>query len=314
MPVRPGEEFATKPSPAPSQSGNRICAILVTYRPWPGVLANLEAVRRQVRHVIVVDNGSSDNSQALLASLAGDPAVELVFNRENLGIATALNQGVTRALARDFDWIATFDQDSTVPEGYIAGLLAAHATYPERERVAVLAPLYRDRHLGFVFSPGGPMTADSQDDVPVSVTATSGNLVSAAALRAVGGFRDDFFIDLVDFEFCLRCRRAGWLVLEVRRVILDHAVGRLRQRRLLWKRAKINDYDAFRRYYQARNRLIVGVHFVRFDPRWVLRDAWDYGCDFIKLLLFGENRWIKLRAIMAGFLHAVTGRRGKWHS
>jgi rhamnosyltransferase len=248
----------------------------------------------------------------LLAAFEGNPAVERIFNVENAGIATALNQGAERAWAAGFPWIATFDQDSKIPESYMAGLLAAHAAYPNRDRVAVLAPLYRDRNMGFVYSASGPVTAESVASVPVSVAAASGNLVAAAAWHAVGGFRGDLFIDCVDFEFCLRCRQKGWLVLEVRAVRLDHAQGRWQERRLLWKNPRVNDYDAVRRYYQMRNRLIVFVRFVAFDPRWVLRDAWGYGCDCIKLVLFGRERGAKLRALAMGFWHACTGRRGRW--
>ncbi|MDB6115686.1 MAG: glycosyl transferase family 2 [Lacunisphaera sp.] len=300
----------------PSRVADRVagvCAVFITYHPGPEVIANLRAVRPQVRRMIVVDNESSAASRAFLSgAFAGDAAVELLFNAENRGIATALNQGIARAVAAGHDWIATFDQDSTAPDGYIAGLLAGGTDYPGTRRIAILAPLYRDRHLGMVFSPGGPLPAGSRDTVPVSVTATSGNLVAAAAWREVGGFREDLFIDCVDFEFCLRCRRAGWLVLEVRTVLLEHAAGRWQQRRWLWKNPRFNDYPAVRRYYQARNRLIVLVRYLGFDPRWVLRDAWGYGCDFLKLLLFCGERGPKLRATATGFWDALTGRRGPW--
>jgi len=295
--------------PAPE---DRICAIVVTYHPGPEVPAHLEAILRQVSRVIVVDNEATAESRARLSVFAGQPAVELVDNPDNLGIATAFNQGVKRALAAGFAWIATFDQDSSVPDGYFAAMLAAHASYPRRDQVAVLAPLYHDRHLDFVFSSGGPLRDQLAADVPVSVAAASGNLLSAAALHAVGGFRDDFFIGYVDFEFCLRCRKAGWLVLEVRRVILDHAMGRYQQRPWFGRKARINDYDEMRRYYNARNQLIVYARLGIVDPRWALRDAWLYSKDCLKLLLYCENRWRKVCAMLTGYWHAFTGRRGRW--
>jgi rhamnosyltransferase len=307
MPSRPRDTDVVAP---PLENG--ICAIVVTYGPGPEVPANLDAILRQVQRLIIVDNEVTAASRERLGPFASHPAVECFFNQENLGIAAALNQGVERALAGGFAWIATFDQDSRVPEGYMDALRAAHAGYPGREKVAVLAPLYRDRSLGFVYSASGPVAEDSGGNVPVSVAATSGNLVSAEALRRVGGFRGDFFIDCVDFEFCLRCRRAGWQVLEVRGVKLDHAQGHWYQRRFLWKNPRVNDYGAVRRYYQARNRLIVFAGFIGFDSRWVLRDAWGYGSDSLKLLLFGQDRWIKVQAMATGCWHALTGRRGRW--
>lgn len=291
---------------------NRVCAVVVTFQPWTEVVANLRALRRQVPRVIVVDNAVSAASRALLAPLASEPGYELVFNRENLGVAAALNQGLVRAQAGGDDWLATFDQDSRIPADFVAGLLAAHKRWQSPERVAVLAPLYRDRGLGFIYSPNGPVRPGETVDSVVTVTATSGSLVAVRAACELGGFREDFFIDCVDFEFCLRCRRRSWQVLEVRGVVLDHAQGEWRQRRLLWKRPRVNDYSALRRYYQARNRLILYARLGGVDPRWTLRDAWGYACDGLKLFLFCEHRATKLGAMLTGVWHAATGRRGAW--
>lgn len=308
----PSTRPVTPEAGPPAVAGTAVCAVVVTYRPDAGVPGNIATIARQTDRLIIVHNEADGPGRALLAPFEGRDNVELIVNPDNRGIAEALNQGATRAMALGYEWIATFDQDSRVPENFVAGLLAAYADYPRRERVAVLAPLYRDMSLGFVFSPAGPVPVGASDAVPVSVTACSGNLVKAAALRAVNGFRADLFIDCVDFYFCLRCRQAGWQVLEVRGLILDHAAGRAQQRRWFWKNSRFNDYDAGRRYYQARNRLIMQAHFLVFDPGWILRDAWGYGCDFIKLLLFCRDRRKKLWAMSVGVTHAILGRRGRW--
>lgn len=297
----------------PVSPASAVGAIVVTYHPGPAALANIAALRSQVLHVFVIDNTADAPSRQILSPLAGDPGIELVFNPANLGLAAALNQGVSRALACGCEWIATFDQDSSVPAGYFDRLLAAHAARSATERIAVLAPLYRDKNLGFLFSPAGPISPGDDSSVPVSVTATSGNLVSAAALAEVGGWRSDYFIDCVDFEFCLRCRRAGWTVLEVRSVVLDHEPGRWQQRAWLGRVRRFNDYPAGRRYYQARNRVPLYARYARFDLRWVTRDAWGYACDLAKLLFFCTGRTEKFAAVWQGVWHGLAGRLGpRW--
>lgn len=307
MSSRPSGQI--RPSASPRRAEG-ISAVVVTYRPGEEVPANIAAIRAQVALVVVVDNGATAESRARLASLAGQPGIELIFNPDNRGVAAALNQGMERAQAGSFAWLATFDQDSRLPVGFMDGLLAAHAAWPDRERVAIIAPLYRDRSLGFVSSPGGPLPEGPLHDTAVSVTATSGNLVALRALQAVGGFREDFFIDCVDFELCLRCRRAGWQVLEARGVVLDHAQGRWERRRLLWRTPRVNDYDAMRRYYQVRNRLVLYARLGGVDIRWTLRDAWGFGWDFLKLILFCHQRPAKLRAMFTGACDALRGRMG----
>ena len=54
---------------------------------------------------------------------------------------------------------------------------------------------------------------------------TSGCLVDAAFAREIGGFRDDFFIDQVDHEFCLRTRANGRRVAISAKPVMQHSVG-----------------------------------------------------------------------------------------
>ena len=45
---------------------NGVCAVLVTFRPNEAVEANLAAIRPQVESLVVVDNGSSNQSVSWL--------------------------------------------------------------------------------------------------------------------------------------------------------------------------------------------------------------------------------------------------------
>jgi rhamnosyltransferase len=299
------EEQADPPSTSP-----RVAAVVVAYHPDATAEALVAALRLQVARVIVVDNASTPASRARFARWTGDAAFELIANVENLGIAAALNQAAERARAAGAGWLATFDQDSAVPDGLVAGLLGGLARCAEPERVAVLAPLYRDLNLGFTYSAAGPLGREA--DADVSVAATSGNLVSLRAWAEVGGFDEGLFIDLVDFDFCLRCRRRGWRVREVRSVVLGHRQGRWEPRPWRGRTARFNDYGAVRRYYQVRNRLVLAGRHAAFDPRWVARDVWGHGCDLVKLALFGADRRRKFAAVFTGAWDALRGRRGRW--
>lgn len=287
-----------------------ICAVVITYQPDEAVVGNLRALLRQVDRVVIVDNAASAASRERLEEFAADARVEVVFNAGNLGIATALNQGAERARVWGFEWLATFDQDSRIPPDYFAGLFAAWHSAPGRARIAVLAPAYRDRGLGTVSSPSEPMSPDDTRNVFVPVTATSGNVVRLGPLAGVGGFADRYFIDLVDFELCLRLRRAGWRVLEVRGVRLDHAQGAWHRRRFLWRRPSMNDYGALRRYFQARNRLAMYARYGVGDFEWCAHDACGYVWDCAKLLLFGTRRRAKLAAMAWGGVDALLQRMG----
>ena len=72
----------------------------------------------------------------------------MIRNHQNLGIAAALNLGVKHAIGVGFDWVCTFDQDSRVSEGFIFKMLETYQQAPHPEKVALLAPSYRDRGSG----------------------------------------------------------------------------------------------------------------------------------------------------------------------
>jgi glycosyltransferase involved in cell wall biosynthesis len=67
----------------------------------------VRAVRRQVAHIIVVDDGSSDQTAAA-AKAAG---AEVIRHASSLGKGAALHTGLRRAVDRGFTWALTMDGD-----------------------------------------------------------------------------------------------------------------------------------------------------------------------------------------------------------
>ena len=117
-----------------------ISPVVVTYRPNGALLENLRGIISQVPTVIVVDNGS-DGPSAQVVEAAGNLAgIQLIRNGANLGIATALNIGIRQALSTGSQWVATFDQDSSIPDHFFQELLRAYNTCPAMEKVGMVAP------------------------------------------------------------------------------------------------------------------------------------------------------------------------------
>src|SRR5260370_5395188 len=98
--------------------------------------AALACLRRQTRpadEILVVDNGSSDESIDV-AVKAGARVIEL---RENSGFCRAVNEGIRAASG---DWIVILNNDVEVGEEWLATLLdraiAAQAWFPTRRLIA----------------------------------------------------------------------------------------------------------------------------------------------------------------------------------
>ena len=109
----------------------KVCAVMVTYNPDSSLEQNIRALLPHVDRLIVVDNGSEPPIRADIEAISSACQVDVIWNNENLGLASALNIGIRQGLASgDYTWIATFDQDSRVSSGFRDAMLEAYLVLP----------------------------------------------------------------------------------------------------------------------------------------------------------------------------------------
>jgi rhamnosyltransferase len=308
--MNPGHpDLLTPPRHPAAPAATKICAVMVVYNPDSTLEDNIRALLTEVANLIVVDNGSEPSNRAVTAALAVACNFEVIWNKENAGLAAALNTGIRRALLNeDYAWIATFDQDSRVSAGFSEAMLAAYASCPFQEEVALVGP----RH---VLSSERPAASPTQGDPTplfqeITVTLQSGSLFSRSPLNNADLFEESFFIDYVDFEFCLRLRKRGFRIIEATRALLFHRVGTPTTHTFFNKTCMVFNHSPVRRYYAARNRLRVYARCLFSDPRWIGHDAWSWCKEIIKLILFEKDRLKKLAYMARGGWDALRGRSG----
>jgi rhamnosyltransferase len=290
-----------------------ICAVVVTYFPQPGCAENVLALAPQVGRLLIIDNGSSDETLQPIEDAAQNVGATVLRLGSNLGIAKALNTGLQVAYEQGFRWLATFDQDSHSSVAMLEEMSDALDSYPSRDLVGLIAPVHVDRRAGIVVSDRRREESGPTWHV-IRTTMTSGNLVNIETARAVGGFDDSLFIDYVDNEFCLRLRRRGYRILEATLAHLSHALGDLEVRNLGLARAGITNHSALRRYYITRNRLFVWREYWRSEPAWVLRDMRRFVSEAAGIVLFEQDTAAKFRMILRGTRDALHNIRGAFDS
>lgn len=287
--------------------GSAVLAVMVTHHAAIEFANNLRAIRAQVDSVMVVDNGSGNWQQveALTTELGGI----FVHNERNEGIARALNQGVKRARAGGYRWLAMFDQDSSPPPDMIAGLTTLVASFPEHERVAIVAPSYRDRNLGV-----SPRNTHVLAEAPrwrlMRTLITSGSLVRVDTFASVGLFDERLFIDFVDHDHCQRLRRAGWLLLQSKNLVLGHAIGKQTAHRFLWRTIHCSNHSSDRRYYFTRNQLEFYRRYLRDEPDWALRGLLNLAITGVLVVLYERDKTAKVGAMCRGLWHFAIRRFG----
>jgi rhamnosyltransferase len=284
-----------------------ISAVVVTYQPDAALLENLRRLVRQIPKVIVVDNGS-DGATAKLVESAGTLAgVHLIRNGSNLGIATALNIGVRCALQSGSKWIATFDQDSAIPEHYFDQLFRAYEMCPRSQSVGMIVP--------GVWAAPDAMTNKKHPVLPawsfVRGAVNSGSLVKAEVFETAGFYDDALFIDYVDMDFCLRLQKCGFKILSATSVVLEHELGTKQTRNLLGFHLSFRIHTAWRYYYIMRNRLVLYRRYFAAFPRWALHDASWLLLELGRIFCLESGRGNKLSAVFRGMADGLRGKTGR---
>ncbi|MDI6733010.1 MAG: glycosyltransferase family 2 protein [Planctomycetota bacterium] len=278
-----------------------VCAVIVSYNPEDYLIPNVMVIRPQVDEVIIIDNGSSEKSLHILDTVSKIEGVKVIYNNDNLGISAALNIGIKYAMNADYSWVATFDQDSKVAPEFISSMLSAYELCEYKNSVAIIFPIYYNPVTGRRLSFGS-------DGTPM----TSGNLLPTYIFPKVGLFDEDFFIDYVDVEFCLRCLFHGFRTIEAQNAILYHASGKPTQHRFLWEDILVTHHSPLRGYYGARNRVVLWKRYFLVEPYWVKQDIINMVRHILKIVLYEKDVIKKLFSILKGTYHGFVGKTGKY--
>lgn len=178
--------------------------------------AALRSLREQSRpvDVVVVDNGSSDDSLELLRE--EHPEATVLALDENLGFGPALNRAVAEHPA---DPLILLNNDAEAEPRFVEALLDANAEGVQsvagvllQERAPGLidsAGVVADRTLmGFDYLHGEPVETAAGAPDPLGPTGGAA-LYDGAAFAAVGGFDERIFLYYEDLDLALRMGAAG---------------------------------------------------------------------------------------------------------
>jgi rhamnosyltransferase len=282
---------------------------LVTYRPGPGLDGRLADILRQVAALVIVDNGSAEGEIQALREHAQQGRIALVFNGANLGLARALNIGIEHAIALGFSWALLLDQDSHIDADMVQTLLAVRARCADRQHVALIGAGFREKHRR---SAKIARLEDRGNEWQEAETViTSGSLLSLQAYEVIGPFRDEFFIDHVDTEYCARARSRGYRILRTLRPIMTHSIGKPTQHRLLWMKKWTSNHSADRRYYIVRNyTVMLRERRGHLWGYWALRGLLSGLNACKRIALYEHDKRAKIAAVFAGWWDGVRLRMG----
>ncbi|HMJ73585.1 MAG TPA: glycosyltransferase [Solirubrobacterales bacterium] len=222
--------------------------------------------------LVIVDNGSSDESLELVRSVDAPFPISIVANAHNESFSDACNQGAELAGGE----LLLFLNNDIEPfeRGWLgellgclresgAGAVAATLLCQDDEHELDFSHGYGVQHRGLTFAIEGdravpvlrgweddPLDEALGEDVECDAVAAACLLVEKSTFGEVGGFTTGYFYGCEDVDFCLKLRAAGMrVVCSGRSLAIHHPASsrrevpfklahetKLANRRLLWSR------------------------------------------------------------------------------
>ncbi len=288
----------------PCVISSRIGAVVVTFQPDTDVIENLKRVATQVDLLIIVDNGSSEAFGLLLQPFL-NTRVKLIRHSENLGIATGFNTGLRSLIDSGCEFVFTFDQDSRIPPTFVQNMIASFQKAESHfGLIGVLMPSWRNPESIDLPVKDGELREVSQG-------ISSGSLYPVSVFQNLGFFADEYFIDGVDIEFCLRCQTQSWKVIQDTSLVIEHSLGNEVKINLLGFQIPIIVHSPFRKYFIARNRIINYRKYGFYNISWFFADFWVFIREIFHIVAYESDKRRKIKYTLVGIQDGINHQTGK---
>lgn len=253
------------------------------------VASVLDAAHNRDVSVLVVDNGSTDDSPKGLFDSFGAQIIQIQMGR-NHGFAGAVNAGILFALRHRCASVLVLNNDTIIDREMLKILDYAGQKYPD---AGILAPaiyyadapmrLWRlgDRHYRWLPIPRRiPDREAAFEIIEADYVTGCGMLIRREVIESVGLFDEQFFMYYEDADFCRRARSCGFRILCVPNAKMWHKVSSTARRDL-----------SVSLYWQARGQVL----FYRKHT----------GCGVSCL----AHLFVAIKTIWAAFQYGLRGQR-----
>lgn len=207
-----------------------------------GLLQSHDGSGERPDEIIVIDNGSTDDTPQFLA---GRSDIRVITNKENFGCAAAWNQGVKAVRS---EWIVVINNDVLVSPDWLRALIR----FAKEQKLDIVSPAIREgEHNYDLPSYAREFTEQLGQCARLGLADGICFMVHRRVFDSIGFFDERFRIgQFEDTDFFRRAKIAGFR-LGTTGASLIHHFGQVTQR-AIWKQSPGNAYASENRAYYLR--------------------------------------------------------------
>jgi GT2 family glycosyltransferase len=214
----------------------QILAVVVLYKQSPEQSATIQSLIR----VFERDPGLKSSVRVLLWDNSPTPAsdvslpfpVDLRHAGGNVGTSGAYNQAMKFAESVGCPWLLLLDQDTTVTDDLLRGMIAYSEKFKDSHEIAAVVPFVSSH--GTLVSPRRLLSFNRLQQIPVTFSGlckdkayavNSATLMRVAALREIGGYSEEFWLDLSDVYVFQGLHRKGKYMYIAGDLRVEHSIA-----------------------------------------------------------------------------------------
>jgi len=245
--------------------------------------------------ILLIDNGSdTDRSQELLGRHS---AVEFLKNARNTGFAGGCNLGVKHALDNKADFVWLLNNDTVVDRESLSEMISSLA---DLNAVGILSPKIYYHQTSDMWSSGGyinkmGMACNFTDDFSgkrsVGFVTGCAMLIPADIFSQYGQLKDEYFLNVEDWEFCKRLTEKGKKIYVIGSSVIHHKVSRSKKGGVA---SPVDVYYTTRNrlyfideYYRNPQKLFMYMAFALWWPIWLLKNLLSGDGAIVKPFVLG---------------------------
>jgi GT2 family glycosyltransferase len=218
---------------------NRVEIVILNWNGVEDTIKCLNSLQQQTYNnfkIIVIDNGSTDNSCEILDNYKKDHKnTETIYKKDNLGFAGGVNIGIKYAIKNKFDYVVLFNNDAIATKEWLKELvLSAEKTGAS---IVTSCLLKKDKSTidstgdwysiwGLPFPRGRNKKINKSYNSGFIFGASGGaSLYDVNIFKKIGLFDENFFAYYEDVDVSFRAQLAGYKIYFSRNAIAYHDHG-----------------------------------------------------------------------------------------